>query len=368
MQIDAIEIARRLVRIPSVSRYESKLAGEIEAILHPIRVRRQRVDDIGFNLISEYHGSENAPVIVLNGHMDTVEPSEAWTRDPYSPEIEDGKLYGLGSADMKGGLAAIIWAYRRVVREKLPVNLIFTAVVDEEIYSQGAFELLKEVEGDMALIAEPTNERPMLGARGRYVLELTFRGKSAHGARPETGENAISCASELIKNIGEISLKTDEKMGKGSVTPLKIEGGGEFLSVPELCRVVIDRHVVPGEDRNSVIGEVRTLLDSLKIPCDAGIGWHPRPTPFLEAYEFSPEEERIRHFAGMYREKYGDFRPIYGKSVGDYNLFAKKMPVVVYGPKGANWHSANEYVYIDSVDRVAEFYYEFIKRTGEEHA
>jgi len=350
-----------------VSRYESKLAAEIEAILHPIRVRRQRVGDIGFNLISEHH-SGNGPVIVLNGHMDTVEPSESWTMDPYSGDVEDGRLYGLGSADMKGGLAAIIWAFKRAVREKIPVNLIFTAVVDEEIYSQGAFELLKEVEGDLALIAEPTEEKAMLGARGRYVLDVVFRGKSAHGARPETGENAIICASRFLKELERLPIREDPKMGKGSATPLRIEGGGDFLSVPEICRVEIDRHAVPGESRDSVMAEIRELLGSLELPCDTEISWHSRPTPFLEAYEFSPEEDGIKNFVELYREKYGDFEPVYGKSVGDYNLFALKMPTVVYGPEGANWHSADEYVYIDSVDRVARFYYGFIKRIGEKYA
>lgn len=366
--MEPAEIASRLIRIPSVSRYESRVAAEIEEMLRPIGVRRQRVGDIGYNLISEYHGSENAPVLILNGHMDTVEPAEGWTKDPYSPEIDGKRLYGLGSADMKGGLAALIWAYKRAVREKLPVNLIFTAVVDEEIYSQGAFELLKYVKGDMAILTEPTDERVMLGARGRYVLDLKFKGRAAHGARPEKGENAIKCASELIRGLDKITLKRDEKMGSGSISPLKIEGGGEFLSVPEICTVVIDRHVVPGEERDSVLEEMKRLIGSLDIPCEVKIEWHPRPTPFLEAYEISPDTAYIWDFIDFYRERYGSFDPIYGRSVGDYNLFAEHMPTLVYGPKGGDWHSADEYVYIDSIERVAGFYYEFIKRIGEKYA
>ncbi len=366
MQIEVVEIARRLIRIPSASRYESRLADEIEDILRPIEVRRQRVGDIGFNLISEYRGSENSPTIVLNGHMDTVEPVKSWSRDPYSPDIEGGKLYGLGSADMKGGLSAIIWAYRRAVKEKLPVNLIFTAVVDEEINSQGAYELLKEIKGDIALIAEPTGEKMMLGARGRYVLDMAVKGRSSHGARPYKGVNSIECGAEIIKALK--SMKIPEKNGmKGSVAPLKIEGGGDFLSVPESCLIVIDRHVIPGESRELVMDGFKNLIENLNLPCEVEISWHSRPTPFLEPYSFSPDEGLIRDFASLYIEKYGELRTICGESVGDYNLFAKYMPTVVYGPKGENWHSADEFVYTDSLERVASFYYEFIRKVGDIH-
>ncbi len=299
--------------------------------------------------------------------MDTVDVTEGWTRDPFSAEIEDGRLYGLGSSDMKGGLAALIWAFKKAVKEKLPVNLLFTAVVDEEINSQGAFELLKEIRGDMAIIAEPTDEKIMLGARGRFALDVVFHGKSAHGARPHKGANAIICASEFLSKLGEIPLRVHEKMGTGSMTPLKITGGDDFLSVPHICTVVLDRHIVPGESRMDVMEEFRKLLDSVEIGCNAEIRWHSRPTPFLEAYEFSPETEFIRDFVGLYREKYGFFGATYGESVGDYNLFAKSMPTVVYGPKGANWHSGDEYVFIDSVEAVAKTYYEFLKRTGEKY-
>ena len=329
-------------------------------------MRRQRVGDIGFNLISEYHGSDYGPTIVLNGHMDTVAPVEGWTRDPYSAEIDGNKLYGLGSADMKGGLAAIIWAYRKAVREKLPVNLIFTAVVDEEMNSQGAYELLKEIKGDVALIAEPTNERVMLGARGRYVIDMDFTGKSYHGARPYGGINAIDCAAKVIMALGEMEIPEGE-IGKGSITVLKIEGGSDFLSVPEKCRIIVDRHVIPGESREKVMGEFQSVIEALDVACDVDISWHSRPTPFLEPYIFSPDDEWIRDFISFYRENNGEPEMIYGESVGDYNLFGAHMPTVVYGPKGENWHSADEFVYVDSIERVANLYYRFIRYLGERH-
>ena len=352
-----------MVRTGSESGYESVVAGQIEEILSPIRVEREAVDDLGFNVIAEHRGKEGAPTIILNGHMDTVGIAEGWTREPLSADIEDGRLYGLGSADMKGGLAALIWAFKMAVKEGSPLNIVFTAVVREELDSEGAFELLKHRTGDLALIAEPTGERLMLGARGRYAADITFTGKAAHGARPSMGVNAIECAAKYVERLREIKPASHPDMGQGSICALKIEGGSDFLSVPDRCTITVDRHVVPGESRDDVM---RDFLSIAGDECRTEIMWHPRKTPFLEPYEYSADDGLIGEFSSLYRERY-DAPPIYGESVGDFNAFGKRMPTVVYGPKGENWHSADEYVIVDSVERVARLYYDFLKLKGESY-
>ncbi len=364
IEIDPVEIAKRLIRTRSISGYESRLAGEIEEMLKPLHVEHQRVGDLGFNIIAEHRGKKDAPTVILNGHMDTVDVVEGWTKDPFSADIEDGRLYGLGSADMKGGLAALIYAFKKAVSENSPLNIIFTAVVREELDSEGAFALLNEMDGDVAFIAEPTNEMPMLGARGRYVLDIVFKGESGHGARPESGTNAILCASRFISEM-QFHFKEHPKMGAGSACVLKIEGGSDFLSVPDTCKVVLDRHVVPGEDRDSVMQELLEMLENADMDCDAEVSWHSRSTPFLEPYEWDIENDMVRDFASLYIERYGELKPIYGQSVGDFNAFGKRMPTVVYGPKGANWHATDEYVMVDSVKNVAEFYADLLRKMGE---
>ncbi len=365
IEIDPVDIAKRLIRTRSVSGYESKLAAEIEEILSPVHVDRQMVGDLGFNIIAEHRGKQGAPTVILNGHMDTVDVVEGWTKDPFEPVIEDGRLYGLGSADMKGGLAALIYAFKKAVQERSPLNIIFTAVVREELDSEGAFALLNEIEGDVAFIAEPTNEKPMLGARGRYVLDMVFMGESAHGARPEEGTNAIECASSFIALLKDVRMKEHPKMGHGSVCALKIEGGSDFLSVPDTCRVVVDRHVIPGETRESVLEEMTEILERAKTDCDAEVSWHPRRTPFLEPYEWSIDNDYIRDFASVYIERYGELKPVYGRSVGDFNAFGRVMPTVVYGPKGGNWHGADEYSEAASINRAAGFYSELLRKMGD---
>ena len=335
--------------------------------MRPIHVERQRVGDLGFNIIAKHKGREDAPTIILNGHMDTVDVVEGWEIDPFSGDISDGKIYGLGAADMKGGLASLIYAFKRAVSEENPLNIIFTAVVREELDSEGGFALLNEVDGDIAFIAEPTNEVPMLGARGRYVLDIVFKGESGHGARPETGINAIECASSFIRNLKKMPLTEHPKMGTGSICALRIEGGSDFLSVPEKCKIVVDRHIVPGESRDSVLKEFIEMLENTDMDCDAEVSWHPRSTPFLEPYEWSIENDFIRDFVSLYMEKYGEIRPLYGQSVGDFNAFGKAMPTVVYGPKGGNWHSAGEYASVSSIRDVAEFYVKLLKNMGERY-
>ena len=330
-------------------------------------MERQQVEDLGFNIIAEHRGKDGAPTVILNGHMDTVGVVDGWKRDPFGAEVDGDRLYGLGAADMKGGLAALIYAFKRAVYEKSPLNIIFTAVVREELDSEGAFALLNEIDGDVAFIAEPTGEMPMLGARGRYVLDIDFTGESAHGARPENGINAIGCASSFVSKLKDMKLAEHQKMGNGSLCVLKIDGGSDFLSVPDTCRVVVDRHVVPGENRDSIMGEFIELLEDMDMECDAEISWHSRKTPFLEPYEWNMENDFIRDFASVYVERYGEFIPTYGRSVGDFNMFGKKLPTVVYGPKGGDWHGADEYVSLESLENVSEFYAMLLRKMGESY-
>ncbi len=160
------------------------------------------------------------PTVVLNGHMDTVNLSPpGWTRNP-SGELEGDRFYGLGSADMKGGLAALMGAFvelGNLPRRERP-NVIFTAVSDEEGYSRGAWELIRSGKldkADLVLVAEPTNESLMLGARGgRFVVQVEVIGKKAHAARPSLGVNAVEELGRFVGNLGRIRFRSHRKLGK----------------------------------------------------------------------------------------------------------------------------------------------------------
>ena len=287
--------------------------------------------------------------------MDTVEPSFEWTKAPFSATIEGDRLYGLGASDMKGGLAVLMDAFRTVTSPRS--NVILSLVVDEEGVSTGAYKLLKEVKADVCLVTEPSNGRTILGSRGRYALEIELFGKKMHGSRPEEGVNAVAEMSRVLDALGEIQLGSHDKLGKASLAPLKIRGGGDSLSIPDYCNLLVDRHIVPGENGEDVMRAFEEKMSSLGLRCRHKISWMKRSTPFLEPYVLSRSNEQVMRFAQVHEEHFG--RPPefeYASGPGDYNIFATKMPTLVLGPAGGNWHQPDEYVEVESLNACRDFY------------
>ncbi|MFQ6107396.1 MAG: M20 family metallopeptidase [Thermoplasmata archaeon] len=318
-------------------------------------VEKQKVDGLPPNIIIRHEVDERRPTILLNGHMDTVEVSFDWTKGPFSASIESGCLYGLGAADMKGGLAAIMDAFKSVSSPRS--NVVFSAVVDEEGVSTGTHAFLGEVRADVAIVAEPTDEKLILGSRGRYALDVELFGKRSHGSSPDSGVNAISDMAKVLDVLKEIEFGSHEKLGKASIAPLKISGGGDSLSVPEYCRLLVDRHVVPGEEKEKIIEGFKRRIGSLGLRSRVKVSWMKRSTPFLEPYIMERKNEHVERFIQIYEEHFGREPKIgYASGPGDYNVFARRMPTLVFGPAGENWHRPDEYVDIESLRRCRDFY------------
>lgn len=356
-----INLTQELISIPSVSRCEESIAKFISSKLEG-NVKIQRIKGAGPNIIAEFFVSRKAPTVVLNAHLDTVPATGKWDKEPFRAEVEENKLYGLGAADMKAGLAINIDLFNTIVKERA-LNVIFTAVSDEELISLGAYNLLRRgLKGDLCIITEPTDEKVMLGCQGRYVLNIEIRGRGYHGARPSKGINAIEDSATVIKALKRVRIRTGRKLGKGSLCILKIEGGDDTLTVPDRCLITVDRHVVENESKSMILNDFRKVIKSLKIKSKVKVSLAERETPFLEPYIIDDSGNLIKKFLKQYREFYKmRAETIYGKSVGDYNLFARHLPTIVFGPKGKNWHAQNEYVYIDSVLRCREFLLEFLR-------
>ena len=178
----------------------------------------------GNNVLARLAGTESdAPTLLLNAHMDTVELVEAWEEDPLSGRVEDGKLYGQGACDMKGGLAGIMIAFDALATADIDLagDVLFTAVVDEEgPYGLGANQLIRDGitdECDAAIVTEPgpilaqrdiENPALLLGARGRFLYDITVTGEAAHGSQPEKGTNAVVDAGRLAAALTEIDVGT----------------------------------------------------------------------------------------------------------------------------------------------------------------
>nr|WP_240922804.1 M20/M25/M40 family metallo-hydrolase [Thermococcus sp. Bubb.Bath] len=360
-----------MVSIPSHFGSESQVSEFIGSYLeeHGLPVHYQEVEGFGSNIISRLPGKKLT--IVLNGHMDTVGLSSGWSRNPWG-ELDGDRFYGLGSADMKGGLAALMAAFvelSQLPRKKRP-NVIFTAVVDEEGYSRGAWKLIESGElrgADAVFVAEPTNETMMLGARGRFVVKLKLRGKKAHAARPENGINAIEGLSKVLSYLPRIRKRKHRRLGTGSYCTLYFHGEADGLSVPDEAEAILDRHVVIGEDWERVASELRNAASKLGVRGELEIGKFERPTPEMPPYLVRENNSFVSAFKRVYESLWGQEPEItYGQSVGDFNYFGAYLgvPTIVFGPKGANWHSADEWVSISSVRKVKQTYVEFFKALG----
>jgi acetylornithine deacetylase/succinyl-diaminopimelate desuccinylase-like protein len=367
--MDVIELTKKLISMESITGNEQKIAEFIASQLDLNDVKMQPVSGFGPNVIAMHIEDFDKPTVLLNCHMDTVEVMQGWEHDPLKPRMDGNKLFGLGACDMKAGCAIAIDVFNTMVKKKK--NIIFTAVADEEGNSKGSFVLLKKLLNEelkdniaesLCLIPEDTQEIVKLGARGRYVIEIMINGCSAHGATPECGTNAVTESARILSGLDGLPLTTHPVMGTGSLCVLKIQGGGDSLSVPDRCAIRVDRHTVPGETKGGILKDFNELIKNLNIPCECDISLMKRETPFLEPYIVDTENPWAKRFLSAFLEFYEKEPEIgYGRSVGDFNAFGKVMPTIVFGPMGANFHSPNEFVYVDSIRRTRDFYLRFIE-------
>ena len=328
----------------------------------------------GNNVIARLRGTDpEAPTLLLNAHMDTVELVEAWDEDPLSGRIEDGKLYGQGACDMKGGLAGIMVAFGALAAADVDLagDVLFTAVVDEEgPYGLGANQLIRDSitdDCDAAIVTEPgpilarediKNPALLLGARGRFLYDITVTGEAAHGSQPEKGTNAVVDAGRLADALAAMDVGSHDQLGDGSVCPLKIDGGGETLSVPESCRLLIDRHVVVGETEDIVREDAESVVKNLALDSTVEIGFREAPAPDVRygPYVTDADDPLVNALWTGVETVISDEPAIsYFSSVGDFNYFGHRagLPTVIVGPDGENIHGAGEFVYTDDVVEVA---------------
>lgn len=356
--MNIIALTKKLISIPSINGKESDIA---KFISKQVDGELREVEKNRYNVVSKSINKKGSPTIILNAHIDTVDISKGWTKDIFG-ETRGNKLYGLGASDMKAGLAIIIDVFNKMKNEK-NANIIFTASFDEEGNSKGTHYLLKDndIRGDLCLIPEPSNEKIMLGCRGRFVITAEIFGKSAHGARPYLGINAIEDAGEILKNLNKVKIREHPEIGKGSICSLKIKGGTNTLSVPDYCKIEIDRHVVPNETSDMILKDIEEIINLLGIKSKIKLSLMKRETPYLEAY-VTEKNNYVQKFLDSYKNFYNkEYEITYGESVGDYNLFAKNIPTIVFGPIGANWHSSDEFVYVDSIKRCRDYYLYFLR-------
>ena len=278
-----IEFLKNMVAIESLPGEEKAVADFILAEFKKSGVDEAFVDGAG-NVVAILRGEGTGPNILLNGHMDVVPPGslDNWGEyDPYTPVIENGRLIGRGICDMKGGLAAQIYAFKAIVErviqkgKKLPGDLVLTAVVMEEPAEMFGTEYffdytMKEhnIKCDLAFIAEPTGNDVVVGQRGKVELVVKTYGRCAHSSAPQEGVNALEMMVPILEDIFShtgIDLKTDYD---GSHTPITVTNcivkpGGTLSVIPDECEIAIDRRYAPEQTLDDLLGEFNAIFKRL---------------------------------------------------------------------------------------------------------
>ncbi|MCP4538219.1 MAG: YgeY family selenium metabolism-linked hydrolase [Chloroflexi bacterium] len=256
------------MQTPSPSTRESAVAERIIAEMKRLDFHDVHTDRIG-NVVGRI-GPGHGPILMLNGHMDTVRVSDAsaWSYDPFGARVEDGILYGLGSCDMKGGVAAMIYGAKLVRDAQVPLkgDIVVACVVQEEPCEGLGSRVLIEEEGirpDWMVLGEPTNLDVSRGQRGRIEIRLVTYGRSAHAASPRLGDNAIYTTARLVFGLELLAeqLSTDDFLGPGTLAVTDITSSASSRNaIPDRCELIIDRRLTLGETETKALAEVQRVI------------------------------------------------------------------------------------------------------------
>ncbi len=373
-----MDFLRDLVRTPSLSCQEGAVAARLEAELRAVGVTDVRRDRIG-NVIGYLHGTGRGLRLMFDGHMDTVNVSDptAWTHDPWGAEIHEGKLYGLGACDMKGALAAMVYAAKLLLDHRVPLqgDVILACVVQEEPCEGLAARVLiaeEQVCPDWVVLCEPSRLQIARGQRGRVELQVAVRGRTCHASQPDAGENAIYAATRLIFGAELLAgnLGHDRFLGNGTLSITHIESqAGSRNTVPDVCRFIVDRRLTLGETEGRAIGELEGVIARERVRATVGVtcyeatsytGYTCRVRNTFPAWATDETHPLVQTAAQAVREELG-FRPKIGRyefsTDGVYTAGIANIPTVGLGPGDDRLaHTADEHIVLEDVFAAARVY------------
>lgn len=365
---DPIELTAKLVSINSVNPAlipgaagEGEIADYCIAWFehHGFEARRLEKSLGRPSVVGVLRGNGGGKSLMLNGHFDTVTLA-GYNGDPLDPRIENGKMYGRGSFDMKGGMAAMMVAAVRAGEQQIRGDVIVCCVADEEHSSLGTAEVLEHFSADAGIVTEPMSLEPALWHKGFIWLDVTIHGRAYHGSRPEFGIDAIAKAGHFLAALDQLATEMNAReghprLGPGSIHASIIAGGEEASSYPAACRITIERRTIPGETPEFVMRELTDILDGLveTVPdfnYDIELGLVRQP---FETDENSGIAQTVLRHAESVLGKKPNLRaePFWT----DASLLDQAgIPCLLFGADGAGPHSADEWVDVESVQQVTE--------------
>jgi acetylornithine deacetylase len=352
---EVADLAAALVRIDSVNPAliagaagEAELAKFVSEWLEQAELEVEVVEPVPGrpSVVAIARGTGGGRALLLNAHLDTV-GTEAMEK-PFDARVEDGRLYGRGSYDMKGALAAAMLALADASRMGLAGDVILTAVADEEVASLGTEAVLGRVAADAAIVCEPTELQVAIAHRGFAGFEIETHGVAAHGSRPDLGVDAIAKMGHVLVALEELGRRLQAGrrhplVGAGSLHASLIEGGQEFSSYPARCLLTGERRTLPGETAAEIEADLRTAAGDAEV----------RLLVSRQPFEVDEGHELV-HALGAAAGVSGVIGVPFWTDAA--LVAAAGIPTVLFGPAGEGAHAAVEWVDVSSLVRCREVY------------
>lgn len=306
------------------------------------------------SVIATVRGTGGGRSLLLNAHLDTVGTDHM--PDALNPVIRDGRMYGRGTYDMKGGLAACLFALLDAREANLRGDVILAAVADEEHASLGMQSVLRTVTADAAIVTEPTSLHLCVAHKGFTWHEITTHGRAAHGSRPDLGTDAIAHMGRVLVRLEGLQRELEARtphplLGHASVHASLIEGGQELSSYPERCTLQVERRTLPGETREGIEQEWAALLGDLAQ--DAEFHAEHRITLLREPFGISEDAPIVEVLHEQAALVLGEAPQHIGQTfwMDAAFLASAGIPTVVFGPHGTGAHATEEWVDLASVEQ-----------------
>jgi acetylornithine deacetylase len=343
---DALALLQQLISIPSFSKEEDKTADAIENFLRSKNIITNRLLNNVWCINEFFDGHK--PTILLNSHHDTVKPNKQYKRDPFKADIEDGKLYGLGSNDAGGCLVALIATFVHFYHQQnLQFNLVLATTAEEEISGKNGIELLlpQLPKADCAIVGEPTLMNMAVAEKGLLVLDCTAYGRAGHAAREE-GDNAIYKAIKDIEWFRNYRFdKVSELLGPNKMSVTIVNAGSQHNVVPSQCNFTVDIRVNELYDFNEVLDIIKQNVQSEITPRSLR----------LRSTNITLGHPLVKAGTELGRTYYGS------PTTSDKALM--HLPALKIGPgDSARSHSADEFIFVDEIRNGIELYIQLLSK------
>lgn len=342
---EAIQLLSRLISLESYSRKEHLTA---DALMEFFQTREVTANRFKNNVkASNRWFDPGKPTILLNSHHDTVLPNAGYTRNPFEPVIEDGKLYGLGSNDAGGALVCLLFCFLHFYdRRDLTHNLLFTATGEEEISGAGGIESFLPQLGPIAfgIVGEPTGMQPAIAEKGLMVLNCVAHGKAGHAARDE-GENALYKVLPDIEWFRTFRFpKASASLGSLKMTVTMIEAGKQHNVVPDTCRFTVDIRTTDAYTNDELLAIIRE-----NVSCEV----KPRSMR-LAPSSIDPDHLLVKAAVALGKQPYGS------PTLSDQALMP--FPTLKMGPgDSARSHTADEFIYVRELKEGIDLYIKMLE-------